>query len=411
MLNTDNERPLHIALWSPAWPLAQYQNGIITYVHWMRPALEALGHRVSIFAGEVASDQANSEVYPIRRRIGERVSRWLLGKKRSAAEDIFLFSRLISADILRVHRRDPIDVLEMEESFGWHAYIAQRTGIPVLVRLHGPAFLSLIDEELRTDFGKERIEREGAALRLAKAIVSPCRATLLQTLERHNVTSRHAYHVVYPVALHQDTALWDLANCDRNTILFVGRFDLRKGADVVLRAFKLALREHRELRLVFVGPDLGLPSPNGLIHFEQYLQGLLSPEFRSRVEYRGRMSNQEVTKLRTRCMVTVIGSRWENPGYTLLEALLQGCPVVSTDAGGCPEHIVHEVTGRLARSEDPTSFATEMLAIINDPVSAARLGEAGRRSVLKCNSPHLIAIASVEIYRSMLSRMKLDSQL
>ena len=43
------------------------------------------------------------------------------------------------------------------------------------------------------------------------------------------------------------------------------------------------------------------------------------------------MSNQEVTKLRTRCMVTVIGSRWENPGYTLLEAMLQGCPVVCTE--------------------------------------------------------------------------------
>ena len=41
-MRTTSDRPLHIALWSPAWPLAQYQNGIITYVHWMRQALQAL---------------------------------------------------------------------------------------------------------------------------------------------------------------------------------------------------------------------------------------------------------------------------------------------------------------------------------------------------------------------------------
>jgi glycosyltransferase involved in cell wall biosynthesis len=403
MLRTDSERPLHIALWSPAWPLAQYHNGIVTYVHWMRSALEALGHRVSIFTSELAPGAADRGVYLARPGLWESAARLLMGKRPFSAETAVRFSRLIAAEILRVHRRNPIDVVEMEESFGWHADVAQRTGIPVLVRLHGPAFLSMVEEELNTDFGRLRIKHEGAALRQADTIVSPSRATLSQTIEHDHITNPEVHHIVNPL-MDEDTALWRLADCDRDSILFVGRFDLRKGADVVLQAFQSALRQHSPLRLVFVGPDYGLPSTNGTVHFEQYREQLFPPELRNRVQYLGRMSNQDVTKLRTRSMVTVIGSRWENQGYTVLEAMLQGCPVVCTDAGGCPENVVHQVTGRLARSGDPDSFAAEILAMINDPADAERLGQAGRRYVLEHHAPSVVATASVQLYRRMLSR-------
>jgi glycosyltransferase involved in cell wall biosynthesis len=404
MLRTDSERPLHIALWSPAWPLAQHHNGIITYVHWMRLALEALGHRVSIITGQVAPGAAERGVSVVRSRRWERAARLLMGKRQSPAESVFQFSRLIAAEILRVHRRNPIDVVEMEESFGWHADVAQRTGIPVLVRLHGPAFLSFVEEELNTDFGRRRIKYEGAALRQAEMIVSPSRATLLQTIERHHITNPEVHHIVNPLGMDEGAPRWRLDDCGRDSVLFVGRFDLRKGADVVLQAFQSMLRQQSQLQLVFVGPDAGLPSASGMIHFEQYRERIFNPELRNRVKYLGRMSNQDVTKLRPRSMVTVIGSRWENQGYTVLEAMLQGCPVVCTDAGGCPENVVHQVTGRLARSGNPDSFAAEILAMINDPAGAERLGQAARRYVVEHHAPSVVAAASVQLYRRMLSR-------
>ena len=401
MLRTDSERPLHIALWSPAWPLAQYHNGIITFVHWMRFALEDQGHRVTIFTGEVGTGVADGEVHLIRRGLWERITRKLT--KPSVEEEFFGFPRLIAAEILRVHRRDPIDVLEMEESFGFSAGVAQRTGIPVLVRLHGPAFLSLVEEELSTEFGQKRIEREGVALHQAEAIVSPSQKTLSQTIERYQLTNPEVHHIVNPLKMDDDTPLWRLSGCDRDTILFIGRFDQRKGADVVLQAFRSALRQRPQLRLVFVGPDSGLPSADGKIHFEQYREQIFPPELRDRVEYLGRMPNKDVAQLRTRAMVTVIGSRWENQGYTVLEAMFQGCPVVCTDAGGCPENVVHEATGRLARSGDPESFATEILAMVNDPADAERLGQAARRYVLEQHAPSVVATASVKLYRHMLA--------
>ncbi len=399
-MRTPSDRPLHIALWSPAWPLAQYQNGIITYVHWMRPALEALGHRVSIFTAEVGAGVSDREVHLARQRLWKPIARLVTPKKPSRGDE---FAQLIASELLRVHRQNPIDVVEMEESFGWHADIAQRTGIPVLVRLHGPAFLSYTEEELATDFAQWRIEREGEALRHAESIVSPCQKTLLQTIERYQLTSPEMHHIVNPMTMDEVTPLWRLADCDRDTILFIGRFDLRKGADVVLQAFRSALRQRPQLRLIFGGPDTGLPSANGKVHFEQYREQIFPPELRNRVEYLGRMPNWDVAQLRIRAMVTVIGSRWENQGYTVLEAMFQGCPIVCTDAGGCPENVVHEVTGRLARSRNPESFAEEILAIINDPADAERLGQAARRYVLERHAPSAVATASVQLYRRLIA--------
>jgi glycosyltransferase involved in cell wall biosynthesis len=119
---------------------------------------------------------------------------------------------------------------------------------------------------------------------------------------------------------------------------------------------------------------------------------------RDRVDYLGRMPNREIARLRAGAMVTVVASRWENQSYALLESMFQGCPVVSTDAGGCPESIVHGVTGRLARSGDPEDFAAQILALIADPVAARSLGAAARRYVLEQHSPAQIADASLALY-------------
>lgn len=412
-MRTPSDRPLHIALWSPAWPLAQYQNGIITYVDCMRLALEALGHRVSIFTAELGEGVTDREVHLTRQSLWKPVARLLIPKKPSYGDGVFESSKLFASELLRVHRKNPIDVVEMEESFGWNADVARRTGIPMVVRLHGPSFLTFVEEELTTDFAQLRIEREGEALRKARMIVSPSRMALSQTIERYQLTSPEMHHIVNPLKMDEDTPLWRLGECDRESILFVGRFDQLKGADVVLQAFLAALRQRPQLRLMFVGPDRGLSvAPGKVVSFDQYREELFPPELRNRVQYLGSMANLDIAQLRTRCMVTVVGSRFEMAPFTLVEAMFQGCPVVCTDAGGCPEIVAHEVNGRLASSGNPESFKAEILAIINDPPGAERLGQAARRYVLDRHAPSAVATASVQLYRRLLALKEtaLDSE-
>ena len=240
------------------------------------------------------------------------------------------------------------------------------------------------------------------------AVASPSLSTLHQTVARYHLSPMVQAHVVNPLLMDADTPLWNLDACDRNTVLFIGRFDLRKGADVTLKAFRIALDASPNLRLIFVGPDAGIPAAGGAsIKFEAYRDALFGDAFRDRVEFRGRMPNREIAKLRTQAMMTVVASRWENQSYALLEAMFQGCPVVCADSGGCPESVTHDVTGRLARSEDPESFAREFMAILDNPEGAARLGRAAREYVLRDHAPKQVADASILLYQRLMSEEKL----
>jgi glycosyltransferase involved in cell wall biosynthesis len=402
---------MHIAFWSPGWPLEKYQNGIITYVHWMKRELEQQGHRVSIFTDLLDSSSSEPRIHRVHRSVWDRIVRRLTGWRVPKGNEVFGYSKVIAREMLRVHHRDPIDVVEMEESFGWFADIARRTAIPLVVKLHGPAFLSLVEDEVDTPFGREKIEREGRALKVASAVASPSKSTLESTVERYSLNPRVRAHVVNPLMMDADTPLWRLEACDRNTILFVGRFDQRKGADIILKAFRILLRTQPELQLIFVGPDNGLPTPEGKrVQFTGYCESLFAVDLRDRVDFRGRMPNREIAGLRTRALVTVVASRWENQSYALLETMFQGCPLVSTDAGGCPESVVNGLTGRLAKSEDPSDFADQILSIIKDPEGAKMMGLAARRYVLEQHSPKLVADASLDLYRDVISNAGSVSQ-
>ena len=396
---------MHIALWSPAWPIEKFNNGIVTYAHWMKRELERQGHRVSIFTRQRDDSVRDPSVYLVEGRpFWDRLKRRLSGTPFSIEQGIFNISSTIAARLRQVHRRDPIDIIEMEESFGWFADVSAQTGLPVLVKLHGPAFLSLVENELTSSFGKQKIDREGQALRRSSAIISPSQRTLSETIGRYGLTPKYQQHIVNPMAMDDDTPLWRLKTCDRDTILFVGRFDLRKGADIALQAFLATLKERPKLKLIFVGPDNGLSMPDGTqSQFKDYCDSHFPKALRDRVDYRGRLGNREIAQLRTRAMVTIVASRWENQGYTVLEAMYQACPVVSTDAGGCPESVIDGLTGRLARSEDPHDFAGKICSMLEDPEGAEALGKAARQHVIANHASAKVAAETLEAYREVIS--------
>lgn len=395
---------MHIGYWCPAWPLEKFQNGIITYVHWMKGELERRGHRVSIFTEGEEQTPSDPQVHYVRPGLKYRAVRRLSRMWQPSEFNVFDYSAVIAAEILRVHRRDPIDIFEMEESFGWSADIARRTSLPLLVKLHGPAFLTMPEDERNTSFGREKIKREGIALRAANAIISPSNWALTRAIEHYGLSPQETGQINNPIGVDTDMPLWRLETCEPDTILFVGRFDKIKGADVLLNAFSLLLKRRPNARLVFVGPDLGMPGADGRpIQFEAYCELHFPAEFRNNVDFRGRMPIREVAKLRTHAMVIVTASRSENQPYAVLEAMLQGCPVVTTDAGGCPEIVADGATGLLAKSQDPEAFASRIQAMLEKPQVSAAMGQAARRHVIEHFSPAGVAGPSIKMYEKVIA--------
>ena len=128
-----------------------------------------------------------------------------------------------------------------------------------------------------------------------------------------------------------DAPRWNLDHCEPDTILFVGRFDAVKGGDLVIDAFSRLLARRPTLRLMFAGPDVGLVREGRRVHAGEFIAATGGAALAGRISLLGVRSPSEIGVLRAQAALTVVASRRESQGYTALEAMLQGCPVVCTD--------------------------------------------------------------------------------
>jgi phosphatidylinositol alpha-mannosyltransferase len=67
----------------------------------------------------------------------------------------------------------------------------------------------------------------------------------------------------------------------------------------------------------------------------------------------------------------------ESFGYTLIEAMAAGCPVVASDLPGYRE--ASAGAARLVSRDDPAALAAALEEVLSDPAVAASLAERGRR--------------------------------
>jgi glycosyltransferase involved in cell wall biosynthesis len=91
-------------------------------------------------------------------------------------------------------------------------------------------------------------------------------------IERFGLNLPIARAIPNPMPAMSPADAWRLERADPDQILCVGRFDLRKGADVVVRAFARAIERRPSLMLLMAGPDPGLAQPDGsAIHFDEFV--------------------------------------------------------------------------------------------------------------------------------------------
>lgn len=101
--------------------------------------------------------------------------------------------------------------------------------------------------------------------------------------------------------------------------------------------------------------------------------------------------------------VVVLPSLNEGTPVSVIEALAAGRAVVATRVGGVPDVITDGVTGLLVPSRDAAALASQIVALLREPVLRQRLGEEGRRSVFPRFTAARLAADTAALYRSLLS--------
>jgi glycosyltransferase involved in cell wall biosynthesis len=100
----------------------------------------------------------------------------------------------------------------------------------------------------------------------------------------------------------------------------------------------------------------------------------------------------------------VMPSLAEGFGFTNVEAMSTGLPVISSDIGPMPEVVTNHVTGILVRAGDVDALREAMLRLAVERDEAARMGAAGRAAFLERFTIDRFQAGLGELYRKALGR-------
>ena len=177
-------------------------------------------------------------------------------------------------------------------------------------------------------------------------------------------------------------------------LLYLGRLEASKGADVALEAAArvaatLAVPVHLQM------------SGAGTLHEPLAARALdlMHAQPMLRVTFTGWLDPHLVTATLDQSDLLLVPSRWPEPfGMVGVEAALRGVPAVAFAVGGIPEWLTDGATGRLVPEgpKAPERFADAVVACLRDEPTLARMRDLGRVAAARFGmAPHLAALEPV----------------
>jgi D-inositol-3-phosphate glycosyltransferase len=235
-------------------------------------------------------------------------------------------------------------------------------------------------EEVMADMPHRRAEAEASIIECSDAVLASCsvEADQIESLYggepgRIRIVAPGVDHAFFgPGHRPQARRALGLPE-DGRLLLFVGRIQPLKCADVAIETLAELEGSGEPYRLVIVGGPSG---PHG----EKALQGLHDVAdargVRDQVHFVDPQPHELLSSYYRAADVCIVPSRSESFGLVALEAAACGTPVVASAVGGLTTLVDHGHTGFLVDEADPGAYAAAVHRVFGEPLAAERLSTA-----------------------------------
>lgn len=174
-------------------------------------------------------------------------------------------------------------------------------------------------------------------------------------------------------------------------LVFVGRLEKVKGLDMLV---KIMAQVHNQITLDIIG--------DGPMKTE--LEDLIKTnDLQDRITLLGELPRDEVYKHLKSSMALLLTSTHETQGIVLLEANLNGIPVVASKLDAIKESIKDGKNGLLCAPLDVSHFVKSIHYLFDHPVEAKMMGQYGRDLVRAKFNWEQIAEKTIEVYQEVLT--------
>ncbi|MBK5214573.1 MAG: glycosyltransferase family 4 protein [Flavobacteriaceae bacterium] len=270
--------------------------------------------------------------------------------------------------ILNSLRKNKIDVILAE--YGTHAHnilpILKKTGLPLVVHFHG------YDASMPTVI--EKCDKYKAIFQYASKVVVVSLKMEQLLLEMGCPREKLVYNVYGPepdFLKVQPTFL-------KKQFIAIGRFTDKKAPYYTILAFKKAVENHGDAKLIMAGDGHLLNICKNLVKYldieaQVEFPGIITPEkFRHLLaESRGLVQHS----------ITTETGDMEGTPLSVLESSAAGLPVIATSHAGIPDVIIHEKTGLLCEEHEVDTMAKFMISLLDNVEFAKELGSAGKNNI------------------------------
>jgi glycosyltransferase involved in cell wall biosynthesis len=248
------------------------------------------------------------------------------------------------------------------------------TTCPTVLTIHDLSLLLYPQTHQKNLVSRARLKLPFFA-RKAGAIITPSETIKSEVCEHLGVSGEKVFAIpyagrsaFYAVPRAESDPVRERLGVPDEFILFVGTVEPRKNLLNLVRAFDEIIR-HTSLRthLVIAGKQGWLS--------DELMGYLNNSQIKERVLFTGHVEDAEVRALYSSCRVFVYPSIYEGFGLPLLEAMMCGVPVVTSNVPS-----IVETVGDVARLASPTDFrdlAQAIKTLLEDPNERQHRAAAG----------------------------------
>ena len=148
------------------------------------------------------------------------------------------------------------------------------------------------------------------------------------------------------------------ARDDEQIVYYVGRITYEKGVQVLLRAAPRVIKAmDRLVKFVIIGTGQVEPLKNLAIDLG----------IQDSCHFTGFMPDEDLNLFQSIADCAVFPSLYEPFGIVVLESFAAQVPVIVSDVGGLPEVVQHRMTGMVTQANCPSSLATGILQVLQEP--------------------------------------------
>jgi len=186
---------------------------------------------------------------------------------------------------------------------------------------------------------------------------------------------------------------------DAKVVLYVGRFDPRKGIETLVRAVNLC--QHRQDVQLIIGGG-SRPGQSDGMERDRITALVNNLGMSGLTTFPGLLDDTTLPIYYAAADVCVVPSHYEPFGLVTIEAMASYTPVIGSDVGGLKFTILPEKTGLLCPPQDEVAFATAIDRILADASWRDRLGQQARERVEEMFSWDGVAEQLSSLYQQLL---------